>query len=46
MRISRVWFMRLPDWRVRFIRSEAPCWKGEIQVGCLLIGWQAGKEPK
>lgn len=26
----------------RFIRAEAPCWKGEVRLGWLTIGWSRG----
>ena len=24
----------------RIIRAEAPCWKGEVQLGRFVLGWQ------
>lgn len=36
--------------RFRFVRAEAPCWKGEIVlplvIATLVIGWQAGEEDR
>lgn len=26
--------------RVRFIRAEAPCWKGEIQIWRIVLAWE------
>jgi predicted RNase H-like HicB family nuclease len=36
------WWCIFPaqTWRWRRIRAEAPCWKGEIQAGRLVIAWQ------
>jgi hypothetical protein len=38
--------------RFRFVRAEAPCWKGELQIGRLVFIWAssdpvvtAGREP-
>lgn len=33
------WFMVVRHWRVRYARAEAPCWKGEIQIGPLVYAW-------
>ncbi|MDP3940360.1 MAG: hypothetical protein Q8R92_19775 [Deltaproteobacteria bacterium] len=37
----RTWFLVLKTWRIRHIPADGPCWKGEIQVGPFLIGWQS-----
>lgn len=34
------WIMWVPHTRVYFARAEAPCGKGELQLGRLVIGWQ------
>lgn len=35
-----VWIMcPVACWRVRLIRAEGPCWKGEVQIGPVVIGW-------
>jgi hypothetical protein len=39
---DRVWLMVLRRWRVRVIAAAGPCWKGEIQLGPVLLGWQRG----
>lgn len=38
--------------RFRFVRAEAPCWKGELQIGRLIFVWakrhvvtQEGSQP-
>jgi hypothetical protein len=36
----RSWFLLLRTWRIHYIQAREPCWKGEIQVGPLLFGWQ------
>jgi hypothetical protein len=39
--MSGWWLMWIPGpGRVRFIRAEPPCGKGEWQVGRLVFGWQ------
>lgn len=36
-----LWLMiGMRRWRMRYIKAEPPCWKGEVQVGPLIIGWQ------
>lgn len=39
----RFWVMWMDCWRFTFIPAAAPCWKGERQIGPLLIGWQKGE---
>jgi hypothetical protein len=45
-----VWAMfPVSDSAWRWIKPEAPCWKGEVHLGRLVIGWQvvpAAKEDK
>lgn len=40
-----IWLMWIAGSRWRFVRAEAPCWKGELQCGRLVIGWQR-QEPR
>lgn len=36
----RWWVMNVRPWGVRCVRADGPCWKGEIQIGPILVGWQ------
>jgi hypothetical protein len=38
------WLMWIDGSRWRYIRAEGPCWKGEIQAGRLVLGWQRATE--
>lgn len=34
------WLMNVDGpWRLRYVRAERPCWKGEVQIGRLVFGW-------
>lgn len=35
-----MWLIVVDRWAWRFIRAEPPCWKGELQIGPLVIGWE------
>ena len=35
------WLLIVKAWRLRLIRAESPCWKGELQIGPMVIGWFA-----
>jgi hypothetical protein len=39
--MARWWVMWIDGSRWRLVRAEAPCWKGELQIGRLVIGWEA-----
>lgn len=34
------WLMWVDHRRFYFARAEGPCWKGELQIGPLVFGWQ------
>jgi hypothetical protein len=38
--IVRRWFFVAQTWHLRYIPAEAPCWKGEVQIGRLVWGWE------
>jgi hypothetical protein len=41
------WLMVSREWRgLRLIRAEPPCWKGEIQIEPLVLGWQSKEAAK
>lgn len=38
--MKRYWFLIAHIWRLSFIPAEPPCWKGEVQLGPFVFGWQ------
>lgn len=38
--VTRRWFLVARHWQIIFIRAEPPCWKGEVQIGPFVYGWQ------
>jgi hypothetical protein len=37
----RVWILIPTAFRVKYIKADPPCMKGEINMGWITIGWQA-----
>jgi hypothetical protein len=42
--MARLWLLWIDSSAWRYVKAEAPCWKGEIQAGRLVIGWQRRRE--
>lgn len=38
--VGRHWFMIALTSGFHVIRAAAPCWKGEVQVGRFVFGWE------
>jgi hypothetical protein len=39
--MTRWWLMNVDGFRWwRWIRADGPCWKGELQIGRVVFGWE------